>query len=117
MDRETKHVLAKANGVWTTFAMDSIAEQLRNLGYKYVAEGIKLHNNSEYPERREYILSKLDLIERFKHRKIGIQTKMYEVGLIEEKLGAEFIASSKHPAVIAENTRLKKQIADAKNGI
>jgi hypothetical protein len=70
--------------------------------------------NPEYPERREYILSKMDLIERFKHRKIGIQTKMYEVGLLEEKLGSEFIASSKHPAVIAENTRLKKEIADAK---
>lgn len=115
INKETKHIYAKVDDGWNTFKMTDITEKLRDIGYKYAAEAVRMHVNPEFPERRAYIMQKWPMIERFKHQKISPQVIKYENGLIEQKLDDEFIASSQHPAVIAEVHKKKREVLAAKN--
>lgn len=116
IDKETKHVLAKVNGQWNTFTMEKIVGELRDIGYKYASEGIKKHINPEYPDRCAYIRSKTDVINQIRNQKISPKSRDYEIGLIEDKMITEFVASAQHPAVVADKERKKQAIADAKRG-
>jgi hypothetical protein len=115
LDGETKRVLAMANGGWRTFAMDNIILQMREIGYKYAFEGCKLHLDSEVKEHRDYMQSKGETINKIKRQEYSIRSREYESKEITGKLQDEFIASSKHPAVIAEHARLRREIAAAKS--
>lgn len=117
IDKETKHVLAKVNGQWNTFTMEKIVDELRDLGYKYAAEGIRMHlGDNAYPDRQNYIKGKVEVFARFKHQKISPKSREYELGMIEEKMFDEFTTSSQHPVVIADKERRKQAIMQAKRG-
>jgi predicted nucleic acid-binding Zn-ribbon protein len=116
IDKDIKHVLAKVNDQWNTFRIDKITEELREMGYKYAAEAIRIHCNPEFPDRCEYIKSKMGIIEKIKHQKISPKSREYELGMIEEKIFSEYDASSQHPAVIADREKKKKAITAAKKG-
>jgi hypothetical protein len=115
LDKETKHVLAMVDGRWNAFTMEKIVGLLREVGYRCAAEGVKIHgSNDQYPDRVKYIAGKAEVTNRFQHELTDPKTIKYDSGKIEDKLMSEFIVSSKHPAVIAENQRRKKEIAAAK---
>lgn len=115
IDKETKHVLAMVDGKWNTFTMEKIVELLREIGYKYAFEGFRLHGtNKEYPDRVRYIAGKISVIKAIEQQKIDAKTIKYECDKIEKKLLDEFVASSKHPHVIAHQQKRKKEIAAAK---
>jgi hypothetical protein len=118
IDKETKHVLAKVDGKWNRFTMEKIVEELRDIGYKYAAEGIKKHySNEAYPDRRAYMISKSNSIAQIKQQKISPKSRDYEQGLIEEKMVEEFNVSAQHPAVVADKERRKQLVSDAKRGV
>jgi hypothetical protein len=114
-DKETKRILAMVDGTWNVFTMESMVEKLRELGYKFAAEGFRIHSNPEYPERCKYIETKKDVINQIARQKNSPKNIEYESGRIQQKLFDEYNTSSKHPAVIAESSKKKKEIADAKN--
>lgn len=117
IDKETRHVLARVDGTWSTFNMSDIAEKLRELGYQFISDGSNLHRRSGIPERVNYIKDKMEVIIDIGKKRINSKSHDYDINLIEKRLFEEFAASSQHPAVIADRERRKREIAAAKASI
>jgi hypothetical protein len=104
VDKETKKVLVRMNDGWATMPMETVVSEIRNIGYKIAAEIVR-HNGiyTDSEERKEFTMSKKDIIAKFRPMKDSIDYERQDRKEIEERIEKEYANSSTHPAVIEEN--------------
>jgi hypothetical protein len=118
LDDHTRRVIIRLDNRWIQFPMDKALEELRNIGYHLVANGVRKYDNEHIPaEQKKAIRRYIDIIARYRPQKYDYDAEKADKREIEEKLIAEYPASQAHPAVVAERARMKAEIVRAKKGL
>jgi hypothetical protein len=113
LDDKTRRVFMRTGEKWLQYPMDKALEELRNMGYKLAADGLRRYQGNDMPQEQiNAVLKHLDIIAKYRPQKYDPDAEKYDKREIEQKLIAEYPASQAHPAVVAERARMKEEIAN-----